>query len=76
MMSSKKDALICSVSACGEEPKRSFSFKNVQSAISKVGLQIEGNPKKIHLCDKHYKIIKKELKKERKTERMRHGLPF
>ena len=76
MMSSKKDALTCSISACGEKPKRSFSFKNVQSAISKAGLQIEGTPKRIHLCDKHYKSIKKELKKERKPERMRHGLPF
>lgn len=72
----KKVELKCSVASCGEKVKRSFSSQSVESVIKKVGLQIEGNPKRIQLCDKHYKVIKKELKKERKTERMRHGLPF
>ncbi|MEM3526248.1 MAG: hypothetical protein QXV37_02435 [Candidatus Jordarchaeaceae archaeon] len=72
----KKVELKCSIVSCGETVKRSFSPKNVEAIVKKVGLQIEGNPKRIHLCEKHYKAIKKELKKERKTERMRHGLPF
>ena len=76
VMSRKKDEFTCSVASCGEKPKRSFSLKSVQSAVSKAGLQIEGNPRRIHLCEKHYKAIKKELKKERKTEKLRHGLPF
>jgi thymidine kinase len=72
----KKAELTCSVASCGEKVKRSFSSKSVEAAVKKAGLQIEGNPKRIQLCDKHYKAIKKELKKERKRERMRHGLPF
>nr|MDO8082484.1 hypothetical protein [Candidatus Freyarchaeota archaeon] len=72
----KKVELKCSVVSCGETAKRSFSSQSVEAAVKKAGLQIEGNPKRIQLCDKHYKAIKKELKKERKTERMRHGLPF
>ena len=72
----EKVELKCSVASCGEKVKRSFSKKSVEAVVKKVGLQIEGDPKRIQLCDKHYKAIKKELKKERKTERMRHGLPF
>ncbi|MGQ9721396.1 MAG: hypothetical protein ACUVXA_08755 [Candidatus Jordarchaeum sp.] len=76
LMPRKIAELTCSIASCGEKVKRSFSSKSVEAAVQKAGLQIEGSPKRIHLCDKHYKAIKKELKKERKAERMRHGLPF
>jgi hypothetical protein len=72
----KKVELKCSVASCGEKVKRSFSSQSIEGAVKKAGLQIEGNPKRIQLCEKHYKAIKKELKKEKKTERMRYGLPF
>lgn len=75
-MAKRKDESTCSVTSCGEKAKRSFSLKSIQSALVKSGINIEGTPKRVHLCDKHYKAIKKELKKEKKTELMRHGLPF
>ncbi|WXG39919.1 MAG: hypothetical protein WED07_03690 [Candidatus Freyarchaeum deiterrae] len=68
--------LKCSVVSCGEKAKRSFSSKSVEGVIKKAGLKIEGNPTRIQLCDKHYRAIKKELKREKKTEKMRQGLPF
>jgi hypothetical protein len=66
----------CSVVSCGEKAKRSFSSKSVEAAVRKAGLKIEGSPPRIQLCDKHYRAIKKELKREKKTDRMRQGLPF
>jgi hypothetical protein len=76
LMLKKKAELTCSVALCGEKAKRSFSSQSVEAAVRKAGLQIGGNPKRIQLCDKHYRAIKKELKREKKTDRMRQGLPF
>ncbi|MEM3465485.1 MAG: hypothetical protein QXW47_11685 [Candidatus Jordarchaeales archaeon] len=66
----------CSVEGCGNPAARSFSQEEIAKIMPKVGLSLQSSGKKIYLCEKHYKQVKKELKKQKKLEKIRHGLPF
>ncbi len=67
---------LCDVEGCGNPAARSFSQEEVAKLASKLGLPLQSSGKRVHLCEKHYKQVKKELKKQKKIEKLRHGLPF
>lgn len=66
----------CSVEGCGSPAARSFSQKEIAEPASKAGLSLPSSGKRVYLCEKHYKQVKKELKKQKRAEKLRHGLPF
>lgn len=66
----------CSIEGCGSLAARSFSQEEIAKITPKVGLPLQPGGKKVYLCEKHYKQFKKELKKQKKLEKLRHGLPF
>lgn len=72
-MSAKKK--ICDIEACSDVTKKTVSREKAGNAIKQAGLTLNVKDKvtKIHLCAKHYKKIKKQLKKDREIERLRWG---
>ena len=60
----------CSVIGCKNDAIRSLPKDKVKST----GLRV-GESKRVFLCKDHYKIFKKETKKDRVLERWRHGIP-
>lgn len=63
----------CDVENCGKESKRTVSRERAGTAIQQAGLSLTLRDKKtkVHLCADHYRKIKKQLRKERKLERLR-----
>lgn len=67
-----KHGVQCTVEGCGNKAVRAVSAQNA----SKSGLNISSQSKgRIYLCEEHYKIVKKALKKEKKIEKWRLGIP-
>ena len=66
---------LCSIEGCSEESERSLSLEKASKSIKQANLTVISRPKqrRIQLCKKHYRAIKKHLKKERKLERDRWG---
>lgn len=58
----------CSVHNCADRAVKSVSLSNIPSNI---GFQFKGEGRSIYLCEKHYKAIKKAIKKKIDLERER-----
>jgi len=59
----------CSVAGCEKPAVRSFASNTAASA----GLNVASG-RRSYLCEEHYKVLKKKLKKDRTLERWRRGL--
>ena len=72
-MSAKKKP--CDIEDCSDVTKKTVSREKAGKAIKQASLNLSVRDKvtKIHLCAKHYKKIKKQLKKDREIERLRWG---
>lgn len=72
VMASRKN---CDIENCENESKRTVSREKAGAAIQQAGLNLAVRDKKTkaHLCADHYRKIKKQLKKDRKLERLRWG---
>jgi hypothetical protein len=71
-----KKGVPCDIVGCTEKSARSFSKESISKALNETGLQIRSNQNRAYLCEKHYKALKKQLKKTRKEELTRLGKPF
>jgi len=72
-----KKGVNCSVIGCNERALHSLSIDKVQEAIRTIGLKLNiKTSRRVYLCEKHYKEIKKQLKRMKKVEKWKHGLPF
>jgi len=72
-----KKGVSCSVVGCNGRATHSISLDKMQGAIQAVGLKADiKTSRRVYLCEKHYKEIKKQLKKTKKIEKWQHGLPF
>ncbi len=71
-----KQGRSCSVEGCNNPAARSFPQSEIAKLSSKVGFTLSTTGRRVYLCEKHYKQVKKELKKSRKLEKLRQGLPF
>ncbi len=63
----------CDVENCSKESKRTVSREKAGAALQQAGLSLTLRDKKTkaRLCADHYRKIKKQLKKDRKLERLR-----
>ncbi len=75
-MGKVKKGVPCSISGCTENAMRSLSKDSITKPLSETGLQVKGTGNRAYLCEKHYKALKKQLKKTRKQELMRLERPF
>nr|MDO8100379.1 hypothetical protein [Candidatus Njordarchaeota archaeon] len=75
-MGKVKKGVACSVAGCAEGATRSLSKDNISKPLSEAGLQAKSARNRVYLCDKHYKSVKKQLKKARKQELLRLEKPF
>ncbi len=71
-----KKGVPCDVAGCTEKSVRSLSKDSISKALSEAGLQVRSTGSRAYLCEKHYKVLKKQLKKTRKEELTRLGKPF
>ncbi|WXG42661.1 MAG: hypothetical protein WED04_00905 [Promethearchaeati archaeon SRVP18_Atabeyarchaeia-1] len=71
-----KKGVPCNVAGCTETAVRSLSKDSIGKPLSQAGLQVKGTSNRVYICEKHYKILKKHLRKTRKDELMRLERPF
>jgi hypothetical protein len=71
-----KKGVPCGIVGCAEKSARSLSKDAITKAVNEAGLQFKGAGNRAYLCEKHYKMLKKQLKKTRKEELTRLGRPF
>jgi hypothetical protein len=75
-MGKVKKGVPCDIAGCAEKSVRSLSKDSISKALNETGLQVKGTGSRAYLCEKHYKALKKQLKKTRKEELARLGKPF
>jgi len=68
-----KKGQVCLVAGCEEEAVRSLSLASID--VRELGLQLKTEVRggKVYLCRKHYKEVKKYLRKVRRLEKWRRG---
>jgi hypothetical protein len=73
-MGKVKQGITCSVEGCPEPAARSFSADKVTEALrtASIGLKA-GRARRAYLCDKHYKVFKKQQRTEKKVEKWRYS---
>lgn len=71
-----KKGVPCDIAGCAEKSLRSLSKDSISKALNDAGLQVKGTRNRAYVCEKHYKVLKKLLKKTRKEEMARLGKPF
>jgi hypothetical protein len=71
-----KKGVTCSIVGCTEPASRSLSKDSTSQPLSDSGLRVKDRGNRVYLCEKHYKPVKKQLKKARKTELLRLEKPF
>lgn len=76
-MGKVKKGVNCSVVGCNDRATQSISIDKVQEAAQAMRLKLNTEKsRRVYLCEKHYKEVKKHLKKTKKLEKWKHGLPF
>jgi len=68
LMGKVRKGVECSIHNCIDHAVKSISLKNIPSNI---GFQFKSGGRSIYLCEKHYKVIKKVIKKKTNLERER-----
>jgi len=73
-MGKVKHGITCSVEGCTEPAARSFSADKVTEAFrtASIGLKA-GRARRAYLCEKHYKVFKKQQRTEKKVEKWRYS---
>jgi hypothetical protein len=75
-MGKVKKGAHCDVDGCNEIAVRSLSKSSAGGSLSDAGLEVKSPGNRFFICDKHYKRLKKKLKKTRKVESLRFEKPF
>ncbi|MHA1916828.1 MAG: hypothetical protein ACTSUV_00730 [Candidatus Ranarchaeia archaeon] len=67
-----KKGVLCSIQKCTNKSVRSLSIMNIGNALNTSNYRLK-NPesRKAYLCETHYKVIKKQLKKTAKFDPVR-----
>ncbi len=55
----------CSVEGCGERAERSLSRDKAS------GLRLSETGRRVYICQKHYKELKKQIKRDKDLEKLR-----
>jgi hypothetical protein len=69
-----KTGTVCSVQGCDEKATRSVSAEKAREGLQAAGAGFEDNrARRLYLCQKHYKVYKKQTKKDKKVDKWRYG---
>ena len=69
-----KQGAVCSVRGCEEQATRSVSADKGREALQGAGASFEDDrARRLFLCQKHYKVYKKQTKKDKKVEKWRYS---
>ena len=64
----------CSVEGCNKPGVRSFSREKATEALQGASLSIKSSrSRRVYLCTEHYKIYKKQTRKEKRVNKWRYG---
>lgn len=73
-MGKVKQGSECSVDGCNEKATRSFALNKVKEALQSEGVAFpDDRSRRAYLCQKHYKLYKKQTKKEKKIDKWRYS---
>ena len=73
-MGKVKQGTVCSVKGCDEKATRSFAADKTREALQSAGAAFEDErARRLYLCQKHYKMLKKQSKTDKKVEKWRYG---
>jgi len=73
-MGKVKQGITCSVEGCSEPATRSFSADKVTTALGGASMSLKtSRSRRAYLCDKHYKVFKKQQRTEKKVEKWRYS---
>ncbi|MFX1300797.1 MAG: hypothetical protein ACFFAL_05995 [Promethearchaeota archaeon] len=71
-MGKVKQGSECSVDGCNEKAARSFALTKVREALQSEGVVFQDDrSRRAYLCQKHYKLYKKQTKKDKKIDKWR-----
>jgi hypothetical protein len=74
VMGKVKQGVECSVEGCTEKAVRSFSSNKGREAMQAVGARVKDErARRVYLCQKHYKVYKKQVKQDKKVDKWRFG---
>lgn len=64
----------CSVEGCREPSVRSFARTKITEALQEAALTLKNSrSRRAYLCITHYKIYKKQIRKEKRINKWRYG---
>ncbi len=73
-MGKVKQGTSCSVEGCDEKATRSFAAEKVKDAMQPTGVNLKDTrARRGYLCQKHYKVFKKQTKQDKKVDKWRYG---
>jgi hypothetical protein len=73
-MGKVKTGTVCSVKGCDEKATRSFAADKAREALQAVGAVFDDErARRVYLCQKHYKVLKKQTRNDKKIEKWRYG---
>jgi hypothetical protein len=73
-MGKVKQGTLCSVEGCEEKAVRSFATDKAREALQPTGASLKDDrARRAYLCQKHYKLFKKQTKKDKKVDKWRYG---
>jgi hypothetical protein len=73
-MGKVKQGSECSVDGCNEKATRSFALKKAREALQSVGIVFQDErSRRAYLCQKHYKLFKKQTKDDKKIDKWRYS---
>ena len=71
-MGKVKHGVECSVEGCNDKALRSFSTTKAREAMQTVGATFKDErTRRVYLCQKHYKMYKKQTKQDKKVDKWR-----
>jgi hypothetical protein len=69
-----KQGTVCSVKGCEEKATRSLNADKAREALQAAGAALDDErARRFYLCQKHYKIYKKQTKQDKKVDKWRYG---
>ena len=66
-----KKGVKCSVKGCDAPAVRSMKPEKIGRALEEAGLDVVVVKKRVFLCEKHYKLVRKFMKKSGNLDRLR-----
>ncbi len=74
-MGKVKQGTVCSVNGCDEKATRSYAANKARESLQSAGATFEDSrARRVYLCQKHYKLLKKQTKKDKKVDKWRYGV--